>query len=73
MPITEYTEKPNSITLPASKFFIVVNDDNEIVNGAVESYTFSTTIDTNSKIVTGTKLQVEKYIKDNTLTFLPEE
>jgi hypothetical protein len=73
MPITEYIEKPNNITLPASKFFIVVNDDNVIVNGAVESFTHNTTIDTNSKIVTGTKLQVEKYITDNALTFLPEE
>lgn len=73
MPITEYTENPNNITLPASKFFIVVNNDDVIVNGAVESFTSSTTICTNSKIVTGTKLQVEKYITDNSLTFLPEE
>ena len=72
MPIIEYTEKPNDITVPPSKYFIVVRDNNEII-GDIEVYSAGISIVTNSKIVTGTKLQIEAYIKSNNLTFNKED
>jgi hypothetical protein len=72
MPIIEYTEKPNDITVPPSKYFIVVRDNNEII-GDIAVYSAGISIVTNSKIVTGTKLQIEAYIKSNNLTFNEED
>jgi len=73
MPIIEYTEKPNSVVVPPTKFAIVVNDDNVIISDGILTSHIHNNIFTHSKIVTGTKLQIEKYITDNALTFLPEE
>ena len=73
MPITEYTEKPNSVVVPPTKFVIIVNDDNVIISDGILTSHIHNNIFTHSKIVTGTKLQIEAYIKSNNLTFNEED
>ena len=63
MAIQEYTEQINHVALTATKCAIVLSDDNQIFDKTIGE------IVTTSKVVTGTLLQVEAYIKDNDLQY----
>jgi Fe-S cluster assembly ATPase SufC len=64
MAIQEYTDELNDITLTATKRAIIITDDNRILDGVCEG---TTHIITKNKVVTGTLLQINKYIEDNSL------
>ena len=64
MAIQEYTDEINDITLTAAKRAIIVTNDNKILDGVHEG---TTNIITKNKVVTGTLLQINAYIEDNSL------
>lgn len=64
MAIQEHTEETNNITLTATKCAIILTDDNKIANKTIGA---EVNIVTTSKVVTGTLLQIDAYIKANNL------
>ena len=64
MAIQEHTEEINNIDLTATKCGIILTDDNRIANKITGS---SVNVVTTSKVVTGTRLQIDAYIKANNL------
>jgi hypothetical protein len=66
MAIQEYTEQINRVALTVTKCAIVLSDDNQIFDKTMGQVG---EIVTTSKVVTGTLLQVEAYIKDNDLQY----
>ena len=66
MAIQEYTEQINRVALTATKCAIVLSDDNRIFDKTMGQVG---EIVTTSKVVTGTLLQIEAYIKDNDLEY----
>lgn len=64
MAIQEHTEEINNIDLTSTKCAIILTDDNKVANKITGS---ALNIVTTSKVVTGTLLQINTYIKDNSL------
>lgn len=64
MAIQEHTEEINNIDLTAAKCAIILTDDNRVANRITGS---SLNIVTTNKVVTGTRLQIDAYIEDNSL------
>ena len=66
MAIQEYTEQINNVALTVTKCAITLTDDNQIIDKTIGHVG---KIVTTNKVVTGTLLQVEAYIKDNDLEY----
>lgn len=64
MAIQEHTEEINNIDLTSTGCAIILTDDNKVANKITGS---ALNIVTTSKVVTGTLLQINTYIKDNSL------
>lgn len=64
MAIQEHTEEINNIDLTSTGCAIILTDDNKVANKITKS---ALNIVTTSKVVTGTLLQINTYIKDNSL------
>ncbi len=64
MAIQEYTEQINRVSLTVTKCAIILTDDNKIANKTMGQVG---KIVTTSKVVTGTLLQIDAYIKANAL------
>ena len=64
MAIQEYTEQINRVSLTVTKCAIILTDDNKIANKTMGQVG---KIVTTSKVVTGTLVQIDAYIKANAL------
>jgi hypothetical protein len=64
MAIQEHTEEINNITLTATNCALVLTGDNKIIEKIVGG---SVNIMTKDKVITGTLLQINAYIKTNSL------
>ena len=66
MAIQEYTDTINDINITSTKYAIILNDSNEIVDEIIKG---GINIATPEKVVVGTRLQINNYIKDNNLVY----
>lgn len=66
MAIQEYTDEINSVSVTATKSAIILDINNEIVDGTVKG---STNIVSPEKIVVGTHAEIQDYIIDNNLKY----
>ena len=66
MAIQEYTDTINDINITSTKYAIILNESNEIVDEIIKG---GINIATPEKVVVGTRLQINNYIKDNNLVY----
>ncbi len=66
MAIQEYTDTINDINVTSAKYAIILNESNEIVDEIIKG---QVNIATPEKVVVGTRLQINNYIKDNNLVY----
>ena len=66
MAIQEYTDTINDINITSPKYAIILNESNEIVDEIIKG---GINIATPEKVVVGTRLQINNYIKDNNLVY----
>ena len=66
MAIQEYTATINDINITSTKYAIILNESNEIVDEIIKG---GINIATPEKVVVGTRLQINNYIKDNNLVY----
>ena len=66
MAIQEYTDTINDINVTSTKYAIILNESNEIVDDIIKG---QVNIATPEKVVVGTRLQINNYIKDNNLVY----
>ena len=66
MAIQEYTDTINDINITSTKYAIILNESNEIVDEIIKG---GINIATPEKVVVGNRLQINNYIKDNNLVY----
>ena len=66
MAIQEYTDTINDINITSTKYAIILNESNEIVDEIIKG---GINIATPEKVVVGTRLQINNYIIDIFLVY----